>query len=69
VADVSKVKRGFLLALVEWAKKRKTFTVTQAAEEFVGRQIEGKKITAARIATYVGYCERHGIFKLTKNGG
>ena len=63
------VKRGFLLQLVEWARKRKTFTVAQAVEEFNGRQINSRKVDATRCARYFNYCRVHGIFKLVKDGG
>ena len=56
------VKRGFLLAFVEFAKKKGTVDATMLVGEFAGRQIDGKKITTARVHRYIGYCKTHGIF-------
>lgn len=69
LGSIAAAKRGFLLALVEWARKRKTFTVAQAIEEFNGRQINSRKVDAARCTRYFNYCRVHGIFKLVKTVG
>ncbi len=69
LGSIATVKRGFLLQLVEWARKHKTFTVSQAVEAFNGKQINSRKVDAARCARYFNYCRNHGIFKLVKNGG
>jgi len=69
LGSVATVKRGFLLALVEWARKRKAFTAAQAIEEFNGRQFTNRKVDAGRVTRYFNYCRVHGIFRLLKNGG
>jgi len=69
LGSTTRVKRGFLLLLVEWARKRKTFTVGQATETFDGKQVNNRKVDAARCARYFRYCTGHGIFRLIKNGG
>ena len=69
LGSTTRVKRGFLLLLTEWARKHKTFTVAQAVEEFNGRQVNSRKVDATRCARYFNYCRVHGIFKLVKNGG
>ena len=56
------VKRGFLLAFLEFAKKKGTVDVAMLVGEFAGRQVDGKKITTARVYRYIGYCKTHGIF-------
>ena len=62
LGDVSKVKRGFLKAVVDFTKKKSTVDAAMLIAEFTGRQIDGKKITAARVHRYIGYCKAHGIF-------
>jgi hypothetical protein len=62
LGDVSKVKRGFLKAVVDFTKKKGAVDATILIEEFAGRQIDGKKITAGRVHRYIGYCKTHGIF-------
>jgi hypothetical protein len=62
LGDVSKVKRGFLKAVVEFVKKKGTVDAAMLVSEFAGRQINGKKITAGRVHRYIGYCKAHGIF-------
>jgi hypothetical protein len=62
LGDVSKVKRGFLKTVVDFTKKKGTVDAAILVEQFSGRQIDGKKITAARVHSYIGYCRAHGIF-------
>ena len=69
LGSTATVRRGFLLMLVEWARERKTFTVSQAVESFNGKQVNNRKVDAARCGRYFLYCKNHGIFKLVKNGG
>jgi hypothetical protein len=56
------VKHGFLLAFVEFAKKKGAVDAAMLVGEFAGRQIDGKKITTARVHRYIGYWKTHGIF-------
>ena len=61
------MKRGFLLELVEWVKKKERgATVEQMIAEFSGRQIDGRKVDADRCRRYVVYCKAKGIFKIPK---
>jgi hypothetical protein len=55
------VKRGFLLAFVDFTKKNGTVDAALLIEEFAGRQIDGKKISAVRVHRYIGYCKTHDI--------
>jgi hypothetical protein len=56
------VKHGFLLAFLEFAKKKGAVDAAMLVGEFAGRQIDGKKITTGRVHRYIGYCKTHGIF-------
>jgi hypothetical protein len=47
---------------VEFAKKKGAVDAAMLVGEFAGRQIDGKKITTARVHRYIGYCKTHGIF-------
>jgi hypothetical protein len=60
LGSIATVKRGFLLAFVEFVKKKGTIDAAMLVAEFVGRQIDGKKITAARVHRYIGYCKALG---------
>jgi hypothetical protein len=62
LGDVSKVKRGFLKAVVDLTKKKGTVDAAMLFADFAGRQIDGKKITTGRVHRYIGYCKAHGIF-------
>ena len=35
-------------------------------KEFSGRQIDGHKVDAARVARYIRYCVNNGQFKVAK---
>ena len=53
---------GVLKAVVDFTKKKGTVDATILIEAFSGRQIDGKKINAARLHRYISYCKTHGIF-------
>jgi hypothetical protein len=61
VGDLSKVKRGFLLEFVTFAKKEGKVDVETLIGEFNGRTIDGKKIDANRVRRYLSYCRVHKI--------
>jgi hypothetical protein len=69
LGSIATVKRGFLLAFVEFAKKKGSVNAEMLIAEFGGRQIDGHKIDATRVHRYISYCRNHGIFKPVKNGG
>ena len=64
IGNLATVKRGFLLALVEFAKAKGTVDHAALVKEFNGRQVDSRKVDAARIARYLSYCRNHGILKL-----
>jgi hypothetical protein len=53
LGDVSKVKRGFLKAVVDFTKKKGTVDAAILVEEFAGRQIDGAvgRMTISSIST------------------
>ena|SRR5271154_4939966 len=69
LGDVSKVKRGFLKAVVDFTKKKATVDAAMLIAEFAGRQIDGKKITATRVHRYIRYAVNNGQFKVVKKAG
>ena len=69
LGSIATVKRGFLLAVVEFTKKKGAVNAEMLIAEFCGRQIDGHKIDATRVHRYISYCRNHGIFKPVKNGG
>jgi len=69
LGSIATVKRGFLLAFVEFTKKKGSINAEQLIAEFAGRQIDGHKIDATRVHRYISYCRNHGILKPVKNGG
>jgi hypothetical protein len=69
LGSIATVKRGFLLAFVEFTKKKGSVNAEMLIAEFGGRQIDGHKIDATRVHRYISYCRNHGIFKPVKNGG
>ena len=69
LGSVATVKRGFLLAVVEFTKKKGTVSAEQLISEFAGRQFDGRKVDASRVHRYISYCRNHGIFRPVKNGG
>jgi hypothetical protein len=62
IGSIETVKRGFLKEFCDFTKKKGTVDPAMLIAEFAGRQIDGKKITVARVHRYIGYCKAHGIF-------
>ena len=66
VGNTSTVKRGFLAALVEFAKAKGEVDHAMLVKEFSGRQFDSRKVDASRITRYLSYCRNHGIMKVAK---
>jgi len=62
-ADTKRVKRGFVKMFVDFVVKRGSATTDDLAAEFVGRQVDGKKITKERVLRYAHWCVNNGVFK------
>ncbi len=71
IGNIATVRSGFYFELVAFVQKKQNSHGVAAetiAKEFVGRQINGRGINAARVARYLRYGINHGTLKL-KNGG
>jgi len=66
IGNTDTVKRGFLLELCDFTRKKGTVDAETLVKEFSGRQIDGHKVDAARIARYIRYCVNNGQFKVAK---
>lgn len=66
VGNLATVKRGFLLAMVEFCKAKGTVDHAALVKEFGGRQFDSRKVDSARITRYLSYCRNHGILKVAK---
>jgi hypothetical protein len=66
IGSIETVKRGFLLAMIEFARAKGTVDHAVLVKEFGGRQFDGRKVDAARITRYLAYCRNHGILKVAK---
>lgn len=66
IGNIATVKRGFLLALVEFAKAKGTVDHATLTKEFSGRQFDNRKVDADRVTRYLAYCRNHGILKVVK---
>jgi len=62
-ADTKLVKRGFVKMFVDFVVKRGLATTDDLAAEFVGRQVDGKKITKERVLRYAHWCVKNGVLK------
>ena len=62
-ADTKRVKRGFVQMFVAFVVKRGSATTDDLAAEFVGRQVDGKKITKERVLRYANWCVNNGVLK------
>ncbi len=62
-ADTKRVKRGFVKVFVDFLVKRGSATTDDLATEFVGRQVDGKKITKQRVLRYAHWCVKNGVLK------
>jgi hypothetical protein len=66
IGSIDTVKRGFLKEFCDFAKKKGTIDADTLVKEFSGRQIDGHKVDAARVARYIRYCVNNGQFKVAK---
>ena len=62
-ADTKRVKRGFVKMFVDFVVKRGSATTDDLAAEFVGRQVDGKKITKQRVLRYAHWCVQNEVLK------
>jgi hypothetical protein len=62
-ANTKLVKRGFVKMFADFVVKRGSVTTEDLAEEFAGRQVEGKKITKQRVLRYANWCVNKGVLK------
>jgi len=62
-ANTKRVKRGFLKIFVDFVVKRGSVTTDDLAAEFVGRQVDSKKITKERVLRYARWCVKNGVLK------
>lgn len=62
-ADTKAVKRGFVAMFVAFVVKKGSATTEELVNEFVGRQVDGKKITKERALRYCHWCVNNGVFK------
>jgi hypothetical protein len=60
IGSTDTVKRGFLKELCDFTRKKGTVDVELLVAEFSGRQIDRRKIDAARVRRYIQYCVNHG---------
>ena len=66
IGSTETVKRGFLKEFCDFTKKKGTVDGETLVKEFSGRQIDGHKVDAARVARYIRYCVNNGQFKKAK---
>jgi hypothetical protein len=66
IGSTETVRRGFLLEFCDFTRKKGTVDAETLVKEFSGRQIDGHKVDAARIARYIRYCVNNGQFKVAK---
>jgi len=66
IGNTDTVKRGFLLEFCDFTRKKGTVDAETLVKEFGGRQIDGHKVDAARVARYIRYCVNNGQFKVAK---
>jgi hypothetical protein len=66
IGSTETVKRGFLKEFCDFTRKKGTVDAAMLIAEFNGRQIDGRKVDAARVHRYIGYCRVNGIFRIAK---
>ena len=69
IGSTETVKRGFLQEFCDFTRKKGTVDAAMLIAEFSGRQIDGRKIDAARVHRYIRYCVNNGQFKVIKKAG
>ncbi len=63
IGNTESIKRGFVKLFVDFVVAKKSATTEQLINEFVGRQIEGRKITKERVLRYCRWCVNNEVFK------
>jgi len=66
IGSADTVRRGFLKEFCDFTRKKGTVDAATLIAEFAGRQIEGRKIDAARVHRYIRYAVNNGQFKKAK---
>ena len=66
IGNIATVRGGFYKELCDYTAKKGTVDAEMLCKEFVGRQINGRGINAARVDRYVRYALNHGQFKVAK---
>src|ERR1035441_3404539 len=62
IGNVASVRGGFYKELCDFTAKKGTVDAEMLCKEFVGRQINGRGINAARVDRYIRYALNHGQF-------
>ena len=66
IGNIATVRGGFYKELCDFTAKKGTVDAEMLCKEFVGRQINGRGINAARVDRYIRYALNHGQFKVAK---
>ena len=66
IGNIATVHGGFYKELCDFTAKKGTVDAEMLCKEFVGRQINGRGINAARVDRYIRYALNHGQFKVAK---
>jgi hypothetical protein len=66
IGNIATVRGGFYKELCDFTAKKGTVDAGMLCKEFVGRQINGRAINAARVHRYIRYALNHGQFKVAK---
>src|ERR1039458_470391 len=66
IGNIGTVRGGFYKELCDFTAKKGTVDAEMLCKEFVGRQINGRGINAARVDRYIRYALNHGQFKVAK---
>ena len=66
IGNIATVRGGFYKELCDYTAKIGTVDAEMLCKEFVGRQINGRGINAARVHRYIRYALNHGQFKVAK---
>jgi hypothetical protein len=72
IGNISTVRSGFYKELCDFVAAKQNSHGVDAETiraAFVGRQINGRGISAGRCNRYIRYAVNHGQFKVVKNGG
>ena len=66
IGNIATVRGGFYKELCDYTAKHGKVDAEMLCKEFVGRQINGRGINAARVHRYIRYALNHGQFKVAK---